>query len=433
MLLPILSSGYNSRSMDIYKQFEYQFNLPASIPFNKLVNLRHLVFEVTTKCNLNCTYCGYGPLYDMRTHNDRVNMPLYIAKNLIDYLYHIWATNLVDYDIVDTFIGFYGGEPLLNFDFISSVISYLESRPLASRVFSYTMTTNAMLLDKYMDFLTERKFHLVISLDGNKIAHSYRVDHRGQNSFDKVYKNVKELQAKYPDYFEKYVTFNSVLTNRGELFSVKEFISTEFQKDSMIAEVNDFGVLECKKSAFNRIHRSILKDISQKSKEEIDKVIPFAKNPSNSMAFQILKNLSNNCYRSYNALLPHQEGRYFPTGTCFPFDKKMFVNVKGELFPCERVNQKYSLGTVTENDINIDYEYIARIYSERYKRVYQRCRGCFAKPICEQCMFYIDDLDTNPSCPNFMTKEQYDELINKNMSYLSDNPEAYQRIMKEMF
>ena len=419
--------------MNIYKEYTYQYNLPASIPFYTLTNLRHLVFEETTHCNLNCTYCGYGPIYNMRTHQERIHMPFSMAKHLLDYLFELWIDNKNDYDIRETVIGFYGGEPLLNFDFITSVISYIKEHPIPNRHFSYNMTTNAVLLDKYMDYLVDKKFRIIISLDGDKVAHSYRVDHTGKNSFDKVFENVKNLQKKYPEYFDKYVSFNSVLTDRGNLMEVKEFILKEFQKNPMVSEVNDFGVVECQKKKFQQIYKSISQELTQKSCKELIERLNFAKIPMNRVAFLIMKRLSGNSFHSYNSLLPQKECNVFPTGTCFPFDKKMFVTVKGDLLPCERINQKYSLGHVDENGVHIDFEAIAKKYSEYYKRVHAYCKGCYAKPICEQCMFYINDLDDHPSCPNYLNKQQYETLVASHLNYLGENPKVYQRMMKEMF
>ena len=419
--------------MDIYKEYSYQFNLPPSVPFNKVVNLRQLVFEETTHCNLNCTYCGYGALYNMRTHQERIHMPFSMAKRLLDYLFDLWANNRIDYDVRDTFIGFYGGEPLLNFEFISSVVSYVEEHPLPDRHFGYTMTTNAMLLDKYMDYLADKKFHLLISLDGDKEAHSYRVDHAGKNSFDQVFRNTKRLQEKHPAYFERYVSFNSVLTNRSDWAGVKEFILKEFKKNPSISEVNNFGVQECKKNEFKEIYKSLEKELGQQSNKELLEKINFANDPANRIAYMIMKRLSGNSFRSYNSLLPQKECSIFPTGTCFPFDKKMFVTVKGDLLPCERINQRFSLGYIAEDGVHLDFEAIARKYSEYYKRVYESCKGCYAKPICEQCMFYIKDLDTRPSCSNYLNKQRYEALVSSHLNYLGENPKIYQRIIKEMF
>lgn len=60
------------------------------------------------------------------------------------------------------------------------------------------MTTNAMLLDRYMDYLVEKGFHLLVSLDGDKHGDSYRVDKCGNSSFERVMRNVKRLQTNYP-------------------------------------------------------------------------------------------------------------------------------------------------------------------------------------------------------------------------------------------
>lgn len=82
------------------------------------------------------------------------------------------------------------------------------------------MTTNAMLLDKYMDFLQEKEFRLLISLDGNEEGQGYRVDTRGNNSFPRVFHNIKLLQETYPEYFEKHVRFNAVLHNKNSVESI---------------------------------------------------------------------------------------------------------------------------------------------------------------------------------------------------------------------
>ena len=54
--------------------------------------------------------------------------------------------------------GFYGGEPLLNMNLIKQIIEYIDSLPkIENTYFIYNMTTNALLLDKYMNFIVEKK------------------------------------------------------------------------------------------------------------------------------------------------------------------------------------------------------------------------------------------------------------------------------------
>lgn len=85
------------------------------------------------------------------------------------------------------YISFYGGEPLLNMPLIKEIISYMEEVSLENIVFRYNMTTNGILLDKYMDYLQSKNISLLISIDGNKFNSSYRVYKSGKESFGVVY------------------------------------------------------------------------------------------------------------------------------------------------------------------------------------------------------------------------------------------------------
>lgn len=62
---------------------------------------------------------------------------------------------------------------------VKETIAYIESLNLPSLIFNYNTTTNAMLLDRYMDYLVEKNFSILISLDGNEVQSAYRVDKHG--------------------------------------------------------------------------------------------------------------------------------------------------------------------------------------------------------------------------------------------------------------
>lgn len=62
------------------------------------------------------------------------------------------------------------------------------------------MTTNAVLLDKYMDYIVEQDISLLISLDGDKKASSYRTLKSGRQSYDRVYSNIRELKKRHFDF-----------------------------------------------------------------------------------------------------------------------------------------------------------------------------------------------------------------------------------------
>lgn len=76
-------------------------------------NMSQILLQVTQSCNFRCTYCIYTASIDgmQRKHNNK-HMSWDTAKKAVDYLWQ----HSIDSDTVT--IGFYGGEPLLEFDLI---------------------------------------------------------------------------------------------------------------------------------------------------------------------------------------------------------------------------------------------------------------------------------------------------------------------------
>ena len=169
---------------------------------SELVNEDCIVFEVTEACNFKCEYCIFGDLYSNFHHSLNRRMTFETAKAVIDYMVELWTRSYSKAYLPITTFGFYGGEPLLNFELIQRIVEYIKGLNL-NRSIRFNMTSNCYLLDKCMDFLAQNKFDLLISLDGDENGDSYRKLHDGSPSFQKVFKNIKELQRKYPDYFRQ--------------------------------------------------------------------------------------------------------------------------------------------------------------------------------------------------------------------------------------
>lgn len=402
---------------------------------SNLANLPQLVFEVTDACNLKCKYCAYGEFYgDFDNREDKM-LPVSKAIRLIDYLNQHWNSERNTSAKSFMYISFYGGEPLMNFSFIKTIVEYVENRlDCPRRKFLFSMTTNAILLHRYMDYLVEHDFHILVSLDGNEKNDSYRVDHQGNSSFERVVRNVDLLREKYPDFFDKNISFNSVFHNRSTVEEVYRFFKDKYGKIPTISELNNSGIRPEKVEEFNRTYRNSEESLHQSEHyEEIEKDLFIGTSSYKSLALY-LHQYSGNYYRDYTDLLFDKEHiKYIPTGTCLPFSKKMFVTVNGKILPCERIGHQFGLGQVTETDIELDATEIATKYNDYFSKMESQCSHCKNRRICIQCFFNLKDAEIKPICYGYMNKQMAMEFEQRQMKFLSFHPEAYREIMEKVF
>lgn len=399
----------------------------------ELINLRQVTFEVTDACNLKCKYCGLGELYDGYDAREDKYLPIEKAKRVIDYLRELWKEGSPDKFYHSVALSFYGGEPLLNVSFIKEIISYAE-QTISNRKFHYTMTTNAMLLNKHMNFLKEKKFRLLISLDGDEQAHSYRVDHSGRNSFERVFNNIKLLKDTYPEYFEECVNFNSVFTSRSEVERTHKFIYNNFEKTPIIVELNNSGIKKDKTDEYNHIRHNIFESINKVERYDELSEQMFLSDPYVDELSNFIQRISGNSFLDYNSLLfDSYKFAKIPNGTCLPFQKKMFVTVNGKIIQCERIDHCYALGEVTDEGVKLDLDEIACRFNERIESIQHLCEKCERNAICSQCIYYIDNLgQKNIKCNGFMTKERFEEYKQSNINYLRRYPHLYKKLMEDV-
>lgn len=150
-------------------------------------------------------------------------------------------------------ISFFGGEPLLNISFIKSIIEESNRLNKDKKLdIHFNMTTNATLIHKHIDFLAENNIQLLISLDGNELAQSYRVTKDNTSSFQQVIANIDMIKAKYPNYFNDKINFNSVLHDKNSVQEIYEFIYTRYHKIPIISPLNTGYVNPSKKDCLKK-------------------------------------------------------------------------------------------------------------------------------------------------------------------------------------
>ena len=118
---------------------------------------------LTHDCTLRCPYCYAG-------EKRRAAMPWDVAKAAIDRTI-VWQ--LAHYPEKDYILGFFGGEPLLEWDLLRRADAYAEGVARAAGLrFGRTVTTNLTLLDREKaDWLRARRYKLGLSIDGSPAMH----------------------------------------------------------------------------------------------------------------------------------------------------------------------------------------------------------------------------------------------------------------------
>jgi len=115
-------------------------------------------------------------------------MEIGTAQNVVDFMMDSCPSDR------RTEFSFFGGEPLLRFDLIKEIVSYIYKKDKKTqRTSSISVTSNGTLLDQSMlDYFRAENIDLCISIDGPPQVHNLnRVHKNGQGSFAEVVGNLK--------------------------------------------------------------------------------------------------------------------------------------------------------------------------------------------------------------------------------------------------
>lgn len=304
-------------------------------------------------------------------------------------------------------MSFYGGEPLLKFDFIKEVVDYSKTNwPIQS--FEYRMTTNAVLLNKYMNYLVENNFYLLLSLDGNEKHNKYRTFKNGKDSYNSVFKNIHLLKNKYPDYFENMIEFNAVINSESNTKDVGDYFLKEFEKTPQFTqELSHVGFNPDKKDDFKKISNNYVSNVKDSP-------------------YYIRKKFSEN-YKDFNELKEKNKSnqkQYFlnhPSSTCFPFEIKIFITASGKVRNCEKIGMSLPVDDFSHNKIKFDYNRITERFKLFQRNANKICNSCY-KYDCSECILVHTDQDGNFKCSSFVTKEMAAKQMSKQFSKVENNP-----------
>ena len=146
-------------------------------------------------CNIDCTYCFFlskQALYP----NERSRMSATTLETYLRQLLEAHRTPQVT-------VAWQGGEPtLMKLDFFKQAVELVEKYRRPGQSVQHTFQTNGLLLDDdWCAFFKEHRFLVGLSVDGPRELHNtYRVDRRGQGTFDLVMRGWRALRRHRVDF-----------------------------------------------------------------------------------------------------------------------------------------------------------------------------------------------------------------------------------------
>jgi len=337
-----------------------------------------LVLSITEKCNFRCEYCYYSEAYpDSRPHSEKKMSPE-IARKAIEWY--------LGFERDESKIGFYGGEPLLDFGLIRETVTLAERLAVARPVFALT-TNGELLTPEVCEFLANKRFEIFVSLDGPARIHDrYRKDGSGAPTFGKVMKNLRRFRRDHPAYFDELVNFNMTVAPPDPLADMAAFIKDNpelfREKIPKLSPVrlssgtsHSFfsGDEVASRIDYDPVWRSFLESSTRG-------IVPGAFDRSICEAPMA---------RIHKRSMTEMDGFVTTGGQCVP-GKRCFVDTEGIFHMCERVNAHFPLGSV---DDGYDFERIAS-YLARYSALLgERCADCWAVRLCRKCIPLLTDGD----------------------------------------
>lgn len=344
--------------------------------------LNTVILQTTQNCNFRCRYCGFSNFgYSDREHNSGM-MSIETAKKAIDFL----KNNSVD--MKDVSIAFYGGEPLINFKLVKEVVQYAKAIMPYKNINFDLITNFSILTDEIKQFLRDHNIQVTVSLDGPLQVHDKyrRFAANGKGTFDKVYNNLKEIFKFDKKYYNESFAINAVVDPEEDLFNIYHF----FSNNELLQKIKvEYNLLDDKNMSakffgtpdfFEDYNNNVLKGLLKYSVDSYKKnrVVLFEDIEDIIKINEIIENdpiCIKKCHHN---------------GPCLPGHKKLFVDIYGKLYSCEKAIASSSALLIGDLDKGFNYEKIYNIYNIG-QLTEEQCKNCWAIRFCNICAVNIDD------------------------------------------
>ena len=348
-------------------------------------NLEKVTLQLTQNCNFRCKYCNYTNNSGNQRHHSSKRMSEETARKAVLFL----RDHCIDTE--EVFLGFYGGEPMLEFDLLKRMVLFAEEVLKGKRLL-YTITTNATLLTEEMiAFFVAHKAFLVISIDGTKSVNDRnRVFANGQGStFDAIIEKLRYIYDAYPDYFRT-LSINMVVDPSTDFDEVSRlFVDYPFllELSYQWTEIDDImsptpnTVTE--EYVSKRAHQTFLAYLHRFSLCEEKHVSALARRAVFTSEDSLQRIMPSKSLGIKSA----------PGGPCVPGESRLMVTVDGKFIACERVSETSEPMIIGDIDHGFDLDKVIHLLNVA-KQTESACKNCWAFNLCSLCGKFSDDHGT---------------------------------------
>lgn len=311
------------------------------------------IISLTDDCPLECDYCYVN-------NKKRKTMSFEIATEAINQcLNYVGAEEPLR-------ILWHGGEPLMvGKDFFWKIMDYIDHHHRGRKI-KHSLQTSGVLIDSdWISLFLQKGIKIGISLDGPRELHNAHRNFRdGTPTFDIVYNNALELQAKgiRPG-------FICVVTKQHIPFANDIFVffashGWDFSISPMAPVSNDCYTIAPTDDEYLAFYQAMLRLYLHQSPQKIS-VIPLKQYV-----------LSLLCNRSV--------GYCTNSGSCGR--NYITFDAEGAIYPCNRFvkSKEYMIGNISQGSLQAVFSGAGyQAFASRFKKLAQECASCQYFSICQ--------------------------------------------------
>lgn len=397
---------------------------------DEALQCQQLIIELTGQCNLRCKYCIYNDHYGQARKFNQERIDFDTAKKAIDYAYAHRSPKFFA-------VGFYGGEPLLNFKVMKQCIDYcLTAYKDVKPTFSFT-TNLTLMTEEIAEYLARvPNMSIIASVDGPEdIQNRNRTFANGAPTFDAVYRGLKYLcNAINKNDSNCHLSFNSVFMPP---YTAERFSEINDFFESLTFLPPNAGVTATYPAPGSIPDDFLKQDIEQGYKVEdtvewmdwsMEKMerkgdLPNSPNLYTNVLQRTLGDIHN------RRILTEPITQYCRNACCIPGNRRLYVCTDGHYKLCEKMGESPFIGHV---DTGLDFDAIKKYYLDQYDEAFlPDCEKCWAVNLCGLCYcrcYNKDGVDIQLKCQSceqtratamkglriyHEVNEKYPEIINQ--------------------